>query len=88
MGTLYSIVDFVYNNLIAIGGILISPTLYRIAKITVFYIWSIRKRPKKVTIKYFHNGIHVRNIDITVDSSDPIFKKIMETTSHRGKDEL
>lgn len=83
MMTINSIMDFILNNILAIGGILISPTLYRLAKIVSYHIWETRNLPKKVRLKHYHNGKFIKNIDIQIDPEDPLYQKII-TKNKKG----
>lgn len=71
-----AVVDFVYNNLLWIGIILLIPVFSRLSKIIIFEI-MLKLRPNhKIIIRHFHNGHLKITFEIDLKSDEPYVRQL------------
>ena len=71
-----TVVDFVYNNLLWIGIILLIPVFSRLMKIVFFELFLFFKPTHKLTIRHFHEGELKDEITIDLNANEPLVRQI------------
>lgn len=71
-----AVVDFVYNNLLWIGIILLIPVFSRLMKIIFFELSLFFKPIHKLTIRHFHEGTLKDEITIDLNANEPLVRQI------------
>lgn len=71
-----AVVEFVYNNLLWIGIILLIPVFSRLIKIASFELILLLKPTHKITIRHFHKGALKDEITIDLHSNEPLVRQI------------
>ena len=76
-----SVMEFFAHNIGAIGLILISPALYRLAYgLTLRLYIKLGRIKKDIVIKHYHNGKLVSETIVKADIDQPLFIK-----KHKGE---
>lgn len=69
-------IEFLARNIGAIGLVLISPALYRLAYgITIWLYAKWGKNQKDVVIRHYHNGKLISETVVKADAGQPLFVK-------------
>lgn len=71
-----AVVDFVYNNLLWIGIILLIPVFSRLMKIIFFELSLFFKPNHKLTIRHFHEGALKDEMTIDLNANEPLVRQI------------